>query len=255
MLSQAIKAAKKAGEFLKTSFTTEHTLSYKDAHNIVTEADTASEKIILGVLQTSFPDHSFFSEEAGLIDNNSEYLWIIDPLDGTTNFSRQFGHFGVSIALTYQHKLLLGVVAKPLTGDIVSAQVGKGAFLNKQEISVNNESALKKSVVLLGGGNHPEERKRFATIYTALQPHIRTFRAYGSIAIDGTAVAQGLFEAVVMNGANFYDCAAVVVIASEAGAVVSDFKGNSWSSAASRSDILVANPSLHAKLLSLTTNL
>lgn len=255
MLSTAITAAKKAGDFLKTSFTTDHTLSYKDALNVVTEADIAAEKIILGVLQTSFPDHSFFSEEAGLIDNGSEYLWIIDPLDGTTNFSRQFPYFGVSIGLTYKHQPLLGVVAKPLTGDIINAQVGKGAFLNGQKIKVNNESALGKSVVLLGRGNSPEGNKRFGVMYAVLQPHIRTFRAYGSIAMDGSAVAQGLFEAVVMNGANFYDCAAVATICIEARALVTDFKGNPWSSVPPKSDIIIANPTLNASLVSLLSSL
>lgn len=251
MLEQAIEAAKKAGEFLKTSFTRNHTLSYKDALNVVTEADIAAEKIILGVLQTSFPDHSFFSEEAGLIDNTSEYLWIIDPLDGTTNFSRHFGHFGVSIALTYQHKPILGVVSKPLTGDIVRAEIGKGAFLNDQKIKVNNESALEKSVILMGRANSPKENRRFGAIYASLEPRIRTFRAYGSIAMDGCAVAQGLFDACVMNGANSYDCAAVATIGIEAGALVTDFKGNSWSSVPSISDIVIANPSLHKQLLPL----
>lgn len=251
MLKKAITAGQKAGAFLKDSFASSHILSYKDPLNIVTEADIAAEKIILDVLQNAFPEHSFFSEEAGLIDNDSEYLWIIDPLDGTTNFSRGFAHFGVSIALTYQHKLVLGVVAKPLTGEIFSAQIEKGAFLNGNPIHTNNESDLKKSVILLGRSASSNELMRFGTVYSALAPHVRTFRAYGSIAMDGSAVAQGIFEAQVLNGANFYDCAAVAMIAKEAGASVTDFKGTPWSSVPERSDLIIANPTLHASLVSL----
>lgn len=253
MLNQAIKAAQKAGDFLKSSFRRNHTIRYKhkDGLTVVTEADTASEKIILDILQDAFAGHSFFSEEAGFIDNDSDYLWIIDPLDGTTNFSRNFGHFGVSIALRYQKKLLLGVLGNPLTGDIASAQMGKGAFLNGKPIHVATADDLKQSVVLLGRSSTAAEKKRFATVYSALCNHTRTFRALGSIAVDGIAAAKGDFEAIVMNGANLYDVAASAIIAQEAGASVTDFNGNPWDATKECSDFIVANPFLNKTLTSL----
>jgi myo-inositol-1(or 4)-monophosphatase len=159
------------------------------------------------------------------------------------------GHFGVSIGLTYQKKLLLGVVCNPLTDDITSAQAGKGAFFNEKNITVSSQDTLKKSVVLLGRGNSAEENDRFASVYSSLIPHIRTFRAYGSIALDGSAVARGNFDAIVMNGAHFYDCAAIALIAQEAGAKVVDFKGAPWDVNNKRSDIVIANSPLAASLV------
>jgi len=249
MLSQAIKAAKKAGKYIKEHYNTEYQISYKDAHNVVSEVDIAAEKIILEYLQEKFPNHSFFSEEKGMIDNGSDYLWIIDPLDGTTNFIHNFPYFCISIALAYKGKPLLGVIYQPLTQELYSAQLGKGAFLNNKPIRVNNLPTLDKAVGLIMRGADTVQKERSAKIFRLISTNLRTVRILGSV-VSICSVASGQFDLMVVNGSLFYDYAAAALIAQEAGATVTDFHGNPWKILKEeRADLLIANPNLHKQFL------
>lgn len=248
MLLEAIEAAKKAGQCLKERFRQEHQIFYKDAHNIVSEADLASERIILDCLSKQFPEHSFFSEEKGMQDNHSDYLWIIDPLDGTTNFTHHFPYFCVSIALAYQMKPLFGVIYQPVARQLYTAQLGKGAFLNNKPIRVNNLSSLDRAVGLLIRGADKVQKERSAKIFSLISKNLRTVRILGSV-ISICSVASGQLDLMVVNGSRFYDYAAAALIAQEAGAKVTDFQGNPWKIKEDRADLLIANPELHRQFL------
>jgi len=255
MLSTAITAAHKAGDFIKENYKGDFRVGYKGDKTIVSEIDTGAEKLILEVITQQYPDHSYFSEESGMTDKNSDYLWVIDPLDGTTNFTRGIPRFGVSIGLFYQHKPLLGVIYNPLLGELYAAQVQKGAFLNDQPIHVGSVQTVDESVLSMGRSPSIQEKERAGIIYKAISPSIRTVRITGSIALDLANIAAGQLDCLIFNGCKFYDAAAGVVIAQEAGATVTNFKGSPWSVTDECSDLLIANPTLHAELLPLVRNL
>ncbi len=247
MLSVAVSVAKKAGNLLKKSFRRAHTVSYKDAHNVVSESDVQAEKIIMAGIKKKFPTHDIFSEEAGMDAQGSDFLWIVDPLDGTTNFTRAVPHFCVSIALAKKGQVVLAVVYNPITGEIFTAEKGKGAFLNGKKISASGLDDISKAVVLVNRGASKEEKVRYTKIFDLLYKHVRSIRVYGSTALDLCYTAAGRFEAVIDNGCEFYDCAAGNLIAMEAGAMVTDFKGSRW--AVKKSDILVCSPLLHPQFV------
>lgn len=254
-LSTAITAAKKAGFFIKESYRGEYRSSYKDPHNIVTEVDIGAENIILDILQKAFPDHSFFSEERGMINNHSKYLWIIDPLDGTTNFTHHFPHFCISIGLAHLNEPSLGVVYHPIRDELFSASRGKGATRNGTRLRVTSQKTLEKAVVLINRGSERKEKLRHGAIVNLMTHHLRSIRIFGATAVDLCYVASGTFDALLVNGCRFYDCAAGNLIAEESGALVTDFSGKPWKPDEKKTrDILVANPLLHKKLLTILKN-
>lgn len=252
MINVAIEAAKAAGRIIKQSFDAAHTITYKDENNIVSEIDTIAEQTILSLLKQEFPDHAFFSEEAGLSNNNSKYLWIIDPLDGTSNFTHHIPFCCVSIALFHQTKPLLGVVYDPLHEELYTAEVGKGAFLNEKPIYPSTTNELSKAMSALGRGSSKEAKDRHAQLYTAISAHTRTNRIIGSIALSIAYTACGKLDTAIINESNFYDCAAATIIARESGAHVTNFQGNALENETSGvHDILIAPPNLHAQLLNI----
>lgn len=248
-LSTAITAAKEAGFFIRKQFQQEQQISYKDTHNIVTQTDIGAEKIILNIVLNAFPTHSVFSEEKGMIENHSDYLWIIDPLDGTTNFAHGFEPFCVSIALAYKNEFSLGVVYHPMSRELFTAQKGKGAHLNGKQIQVSKCQDIKKSVVSHSRGDSKEEKFRSGVIMNAISNNMRTIRITGSGAFNLCYVAYGRFDALIGNGLASYDYAAGALIAQEAGASVTDFLGNPLAPALGRADLIVSNPPLHKNLL------
>ncbi len=255
MLEVAIKAAKKAGAFIKENYKNENLVSYKDPHNIVSEVDVEAESLILYTLQKAFPRHSFFSEEKGMIDNRSDYLWIIDPLDGTTNFTHHFPHFCVSIALTHKGEAMLGVIYQPMQNELFAAQKGKGSSLNGNHLTINNGVALEKTVLIINRGASKKEKLRHGDMVKLMSDYSRSIRVFGSTALDLCYVASGKFDVFMQNGCMAYDCAAGGLIAKEAGAFISDFSGNPWRIDMEKAnDVLVAPPPLHKKLLAILKN-
>lgn len=228
----AILAAKKAGAYLRSEFARARftAYTYKDSHNnVVSGADIAAEKIILDSLSAEFPNDVFFAEERGWKENvGSDYVWIIDALDGTTNFTRKIPFFCVSIALLKKGSLFTGVVYQPITDELFVAEWGKGATLNGKELRAAGENQIERAVVLLNRGTTTQEKRRHARIFTTLAGKARTIRVLGSMALDLCAVASGRTDAVVANGTQFYDVAAASIIAKEAGASLTSFGGKPW---------------------------
>ncbi len=256
MIDAAIQAAKSAGEVIRTNFSESlhQTVSYKDEHSVVTNTDTAAEQAIFAILKAAFPDHSFFSEEAGLLQTESPYLWVIDPLDGTSNFAQGLPFFCVSIALFQDTQPVLGVVYDPIHDELFTAQTGKGAQINGAPIVPSAADTIEKSVLALGRGSSLESKHRHTSIYTKVTPSTRSARIMGSAALGIAYAASDRFDGIIINDCNFYDCAAANIIAREAGATVSDFQGNPlMHETEGMSDILVTNKNLQPEIIKILT--
>jgi myo-inositol-1(or 4)-monophosphatase len=200
------------------------------------------------MIQSRFPDHSILAEESGLVEGSSRYQWIIDPLDGTTNFANHLGLFAVSIAFAIDGEPVIGIVINPETGELFSARKGNGATLNGSKINVSEKEHVSDSLLVTG---FPYDFK------TMLNPLMQRFenclkaargvRRLGSAALDLCYVACGRFEGFWEQNLNPWDTAAGVVIAREAGALVTDFSGNSFE--IDKKEILTTNGKIHNKMI------
>lgn len=251
MLASAIQAALAGGKVIKKNYTKKAVVSFKDANNIVTDTDKEAEAAILKVIRMQFPNHSIFSEESGAMDKDSDYRWVIDPLDGTTNFSRKLSHFSVSIALLYKNIPHLAVVYNPLDEELFTAEAGKGAQLNNEPIYVSKDIQPEKAIISLGRGSSTTGKVRHSIIYSKMAQLVRSTRVTGSTVLQLCYTACGRFDAHINNDSNFYDCAAGQLIAREAGATVTDFKGKPPQFDIKKpSDILITIPNLHHFMVS-----
>lgn len=244
----AIKAAKAAGALIRKGFygrTMRY--RYKDPYNIVTAVDIEAERTILRIIQKKFPRHSFVLEEHDNINTSSEYCWVIDPLDGTSNFSRKFPYCCVSIALARKGKLIMGLVYDPIHNELFSAESRKGARLNGKKIQVGNITVLKKALIATGRGASRSKNFRFIKLVKTFLPHVRSIRTPGSAALELCYAACGRFDAVALIGSQPYDYAAGLLIAREAGAAGTDFLGRDPN--LKPSNILVANKKIHKEFL------
>lgn len=190
-----------------------------------TEADLESEKSILAILKTKFPKYNIYSEEEGKIDNDSDYTFVIDPLDGTNNFVLGIPNFSVSVALFHKSEAIVGVVYQPILDQTYYAIKGKGAFLNGKKIKVNNVINSEKITIAYGCG-YKTKRNYIAKIVGSLinSDHKRIITNW-SVAHDYCLLACGKIESVISDGMELYDYGAGKLIAKEAGAQVVDFTG------------------------------
>jgi myo-inositol-1(or 4)-monophosphatase len=246
----AIAAAYKAAEILRARFGNISRIHKKDAVEIVTEADTESENVIISALRTRFPEHSILSEESGLNDGDDEFRWVIDPLDGTVNFAHQVPIFCISIGLTYRGDSVLGVVLNPVDGQLYTAERGQGAQLNGRPIRVSEATAVSESLLVTGFPYHIGEifepiMLRYGNCLQAAQ----AVRRLGSAALDICYVACGRFEGFWEQGLKPWDTAAGALIASEAGASVTTFSNQPYQ--LGDPEILVTNGHIHQDMLGL----
>jgi myo-inositol-1(or 4)-monophosphatase len=228
MLAIATQAARQAGKLISRAYY-QGKISQVDSkgnNDFVTEVDRQSEAAIIEVLQRAFPEHSILAEESGHIKGKSEYEWIIDPLDGTTNFFHGNPQFAISIALRHQGRLEMGVIYDPLRDELFTALRGKGAFLNDRRIRVGSLTGLQGA--LLGTG-FPFKMPLYLDIYlatfSALFPQVSDVRRAGSAALDLAYVASGRLDGFWEMGLREWDIAAGVLLIQEAGGLVSDFAG------------------------------
>jgi myo-inositol-1(or 4)-monophosphatase len=225
----ATKAVRQAGDFLCREFNKGHiSWNLKHKHEIVTKADTGAEKIILSLLKKHTPEYEILSEESGLNNRISDYLWVVDPLDGTTNFKVHNPLFSVSIALYYKGEPKLGVIYAPYLGDLFVAEKGRGAWLNSKRIKVSKTSELGKSFLTYCYGQEGKHMRRAVELYRYFKMKSVDMRQLGSAAIELAWVAAGRTESIVIPGTKPWDAAAGVLLVSEAGGKVTDFKGKPW---------------------------
>jgi len=245
-----IAAAYSGARILRDHFGHISQINHKGDFNLVTEADTGSERQIIKTIREAFPDHAILAEESGAAKGSRNYQWIIDPLDGTTNFAHQLPIFTISIALAIEDEIVLGLVLNPMDGELYSAISGQGAQLNDNRIQVSSTASVKESLLVTGFPYNFSEviepiMKRFSVCQNASQG----VRRLGSAALDICYVACGRFDGFWEQNLNPWDTAAGAVIAAEAGALITNFSNKPFS--VYQNEILVTNGKIHDEMLSL----
>lgn len=247
----AIQSAKSAGKMMLRKFTTlsQKNIIVKSKHEIVTPVDLASEKIILRDIKKNFPDHSILSEEAGNINKNkSPYLWIVDPLDGTTNFAMGNPLFSISIALFKNGDPILGIIHVPFLDQTFVAEKNKPAKLNNKPISASKKKDISSSFLTFCHGSDEKSIKRAINIYRHLKFEARDLRQVGSAAIELAWVAMGKTEAIIIPGVHSWDVASGVLLVRQAGGKVTDMNGKNWD--LNSHGIIASNKNINSKLIS-----
>ena len=246
-LEAAMSMARAAGDVQLEYFRTSHLdiQTKSNEYDVVTAADKASEKLIKDFIHEKFPDHGIISEESADEHAESEWRWVIDPLDGTTNFSQGLPVFSVSIALEHNKEAVVGVVYAPYLGELFHAIKGEGAFLNGKRIKCSSKESLAESVLATGIPydklTNPDNNVRELS---AMAPKVRGIRRLGSAAIDLSYVAAGFLDGYWELNLNRWDVAAGMLIAHEAGAVTRPIRSNR------KFSIMAANPALASLLFS-----
>lgn len=209
---------KKPGELVKRE---------KKDQGWVTEADLASEQFLKTALASVIPEASFDAEESGIKQNVSDYCWVIDPLDGTTNFVCGIPYFCISVALTYRDEPILGVIYQPITRELISAQKGQGLFLNGEKVSPRPQEQLDRAIIVVGV---PYAKNiwfmKILDSIRAVTPHTYAFRHLGAVALDLAYVAIGRLDGVFLADLAWWDIAAGMLLVQEGGGMATDFEGN-----------------------------
>ncbi len=244
------KAAREAGGLLRERLGHIKSVDYKSAFNIVTDVDKASERMIIGILSEAFPDYNILAEEGGATDSGGRRRWLIDPLDGTTNYTHAYPFFAVSIGLEEDGKMIWGVVYNPVSEELFWAEAGKGAWLNNQPIKVSCTGTLSGSLLSTGFPPDTQELRddnmlRFHTL-TDLSHGVRRD---GSAALDLCFVACGRFDGFWEKKLSPWDTAAGSIVVTEAGGRVSNLSGGPFDMASGH--ILATNGLIHEEVLSI----
>ena len=229
MLTIAVKAARRAGSIINRASNDldKLTVEQKAPNDYVSEVDRAAEAAIIDVLKTAYPQHSILAEESGESKTESDYLWIIDPLDGTTNFLHGFPQYCVSIALSVKGVVSQGVIYDPTRNELFTASKGGGAFLNDRRIRVSKRIHLQDC--LIGTGFPTREMQnfdRYLAMFKDLTPKCAGIRRPGAAALDLAYVACGRYDGFWEMGLSAWDMAAGALMIKEAGGLVTDFAGN-----------------------------
>ncbi len=244
-----IKAVEAGAKELVRFFNTDYKITNKEGiNNPVTEGDYAAEKAIFEVIQQDFPDHFILSEEAGEIKMDSEYKWIIDPIDGTINFSNNIPICCVSIGLEHNGEIVMGAVYNPLMQEFYFAQKGFGASLNDKKLVVSNKTAVVNSCLVTGFPyTYLDTQNGPLQVFEKLIRKGVPVRRLGSAALDLCWVAAGRFDGFYEHKLQAWDSAAGFLIVEEAGGKVTDFQGHPYS--VYQPGIIATNGKIHDELV------
>lgn len=246
MLNIAVKAARRAGAIINRASQDIGTLTIKSKNfnDFVSEVDVAAERAIIDTLKDAYPTHGFLGEESGSTSHQSDFIWIIDPLDGTTNFLHGFPQYCVSIALQHKGEITQAVIYEPNRNDLYTATKGRGAFLNDKRIRVSKCHKLQDA--LIGTGFPFRDFKYlddYLSMFKSMIQKTTGIRRAGSAALDLAYVANGSLDGFWEIGLSAWDIAAGGLLVREAGGIVTDLSGQSgWLESG---NILVASPKIH----------
>ncbi len=250
-LEVAIEAAYRAGKVLRSMFEKGVQVHYKGRVDLVTTADFESEKTIIETIHKAFPDHGIYAEESGIKEGTQPLRWIIDPLDGTTNFAHNFPLFAVSIALEHEEEMMLGVVYNPISDEMFTAARGEGSRKNDKPIQVSDTEDLIHSLVVTGFPYDRSEVSSIIELWTYFTLHAQGVRRLGSASLDLCYVAAGQMDAYYERYVFPWDIAAGAIIVQEAGGKVTDFYGGKFTSY--KNEIVASNGKLHEAMISITS--
>lgn len=243
-----METAREAGRILLEKFGRKIDISFKGDINLVTEADLASEKLIVEKIRSHYPKHSILAEESGAAAiAESVWKWIVDPLDGTTNYAHGYPCFCVTLALEHRGEIVVGATFDPTRDEMFAAEKGNGATLNGRKIRVSETENLADALLVTGFPYNARERLDFARHFTAFTHRARGIRRDGSAALDLAYVACGRFDGFWEEGLHAWDVAAGVLLLEEAGGRVSYYDGSQFS--VYKPPICASNDLIHAEML------
>ena len=254
MLNVAIKAARAAGAIINRAALDVEAVrvSQKQLNDFVTEVDVASEKAIIETLLTAYPDHGILAEESGREygSKTSEYVWIIDPLDGTTNFIHGFPVYCVSIALSVRGKIEQAVIYDPSRNDLFTATKGRGAFLNERRIRVSKRTRMGECLISTGFPFRPGDNfQNYLALMGDVMQRCAGLRRPGAAALDLAYVAAGFTDAFFETGLSIWDVAAGSLLVTEAGGLVGNFTGEA--DFLEQRECLAGNPRIYGQMVTI----
>lgn len=245
------KTIKEAGAFVLDRFGKDGVLRTKSSEtDFVTEADLKSSQMIISAIQSAYPDHGIISEEEDEeYQNGAEFVWTIDPIDGTNNFATHTPIFGVMMALMQNKTVIESGIYLPITNELFTATKGKGAFLNGQPIQCSQKENWRDTLALCNAHLTPEKQHIREVLNKASKADPLWLYAYGCAAMSGALLASGRRDWILSKGGKIWDRLPVCLLASEAGCKITNFDGEPWS--IDDNELLAANPVLHEKLIEL----
>jgi len=224
-----VKVCRKAAKILIRDFGEIENLqvSLKGPGNFVTASDIKVEKILVEELQKARPTYSILSEEIGEINNDESFKWIIDPIDGTSNFLHGIPHFAISIGLEHDKEIICGIIYDPIKDEMFVAEKGNGAYVNNKRMRVSSRSKLKDCIIFTGGPRqNPKDKELFFVEYKNFSSVVKTpIRKMGSASLDIAYVAAGRCDGFWQRNLNYWDYAAGIILVKESGGFVTDFNG------------------------------
>ena len=246
-----VKVCRKAAKILIRDFGEIENLqvSLKGPGNFVTASDLKVEKILVDELQKARPTYSILSEEVGQINNDESFKWIIDPIDGTSNFLHGIPHFAISIGLEHDKEIICGIIYDPIKDEIFTAEKGNGAYLNNRRMRVSSRSKLKDCIICTGGHKRDskdrelalEEYKKFSSkVFIPI-------RKFGSASLDMAYVAAGRCDGYWQRDLSYWDIAAGIILVKESGGFVTDFNGENRY--IQNNTILVTNSKINKEMI------
>jgi len=250
-----VKVCRKSAKILIRDFGEIEKLqvSLKGPGDFVTSSDKRVEKILIEELQKARPNYSILSEESGQIKNKNsdEFRWIIDPIDGTTNFLHGIPHFAISIGLEHDGEIICGIIYDPIKDEMFVAEKGNGSYLNNQRMRVSSRSILKDCLIITGGPtfkSKDKDRQLSLNEYYKFSSKVMIpIRKMGSASLDMAYVAAGRCDGFWQRNLNYWDIAAGIVLVKEAGGFVTDFKGNN--EYIENKTILVTNSNINEEMI------
>jgi myo-inositol-1(or 4)-monophosphatase len=250
-LEAAIEAAKAAGRVLQSGFGQRLDVRYKGKVDLVTEADERAEQMIKEALREAFPAYGILTEEGGSLPGQGDFRWIVDPLDGTTNYAHGLPFFSVSIALERAGEVILGVVHDPMAQETYVAELGGGATLNGQPVGVSDTDEPIRALLATGFPYERDEMPAEVDLFGRFAVLTQSMRRLGSAALDLCYVAAGRLDGCYGRGIKAWDIAAGSLIVGEAGGKITDYRGHELD--LEGGEVVTSNGPLHPALVSVTS--
>lgn len=246
--SFAVDLARKSGLLLKDKFNHTHEIEYKGDINIVTEADKMSESLIIESIRREYPRHGILSEESPSISGTEKLRWIIDPLDGTTNYAHGYPVFCVSIALEKEDQVILGVIYDPMRDDMFVAVHNEGVFLNERKMTASSEENISRSLLATGFPyDIRDSKENNLSYFNSMALSVQAIRRAGAAALDLAYLAAGRFDGFWELKLKPWDTSAGCLMVEEAGGKVTDLFGKTWNITSPH--LLASNGLIHQQMM------